>query len=102
MIVITGSAILKPETREAAIALGIEHSVRSRAEPGCIAHNVHIDAEDARRLVFLELWADLAAVKTHFAVPASGAFVRDLGGMTKGAPDMRIFDVEDVSSSLRG
>lgn len=102
MIIITGSAILKPETHDAAIARGAEHSARSRAEPGCIAHNVHVDAEDARRLVFLELWADLAAVKAHFAVPASGAFVRALSGMTEGAPEMKIFKAEDVTSALRG
>jgi len=102
MIIITGSAMLKPETRDAAIALGAEHSARSRAEPGCIAHNVHIDAEDARRLVFLELWADLAAVKAHFAVPASGAFVRALSGMTDGSPEMTIFNAEDVTAALRG
>jgi len=102
MIIITGSAMLKPETRADAIALGAEHSARSRAEPGCIAHNVHLDAEDERRLVFLELWADLAAVKVHFAVPASGAFVRALSGMTEGAPEMRIFQAEDVTAKLRG
>ena len=102
MIIITGSASLKPETREQAITLGAEHSARSRAEPGCIAHNVHVDAEDARRLVFLEWWADLAAVKAHFAVPASGAFVRALSGMTEGAPEMKIFSAQDVTSALRG
>ena len=105
-IIITGSAMLKPESRDAAIALGAEHSARSRAEPGCIAHNVHIDAEDARRLVFLELWDDLAAVKVHFAVPASGAFVRTLSGMADGPPEMRIFDAKDVTAvvtaALRG
>lgn len=100
MIIITGSAILRPESRDAAIALGAEHSARSRAEPGCIAHNVHVDVEDARRLVFLELWTDPAAVKTHFAVPESGAFVRALSGMAEGAPKMRIYDAADVTARL--
>ena len=102
MIIITGSAMLKAATRDAATALGARHSARSRAEPGCIAHNVHIDAEDSRRLVFIELWDDLAAVKVHFAVPASGNFVRALSGMTEGPPEMRIFDAQDVTSALRG
>ena len=102
MIIITGSAMLKPATRAAAIALGAEHSTRSRAEPGCIAHNVHIDAEDERRLVFLELWADLASLKVHFAVPASGWFVAALSGMADGPPEIKIFNAEDVTSALRG
>ena len=101
MIVITGSAVLKPETRDAAIALGVAHSARSRGEPGCIAHNVQVDAEDPRRLVFLELWSDAAAVRAHFAVPESGAFVRALSGMAQGAPEMRIYQAEDVTAALR-
>lgn len=62
MIIITGSAIIRPEHVAEALALGIEHSARSRAEPGCIAHNCHIDAEDPARIVFVEEWADMAAV----------------------------------------
>ena len=97
MIIITGSAIIRPEHLPEALALGIEHSARSRSEPGCIAHNCHVDAEDPSRIVFVEEWADMAAVKAHFAVPASGEFVRQLGGWTEGAPVMRIFEAEDIS-----
>ena len=75
MIIITGSATIRPEHFDAALKLGIEHSARSRAEPGCIAHNCHVDAEDSARIVFVEEWADMAAVKTHFAVLESGEFV---------------------------
>ena len=96
MIIITGSAKIRPEHFEAALRLGVEHSARSRAEPGCIAHNCHVDAEDPARIVFVEEWADMAAVKTHFAVPESGEFVRQLGGWTKGAPVMRIYEAEEV------
>ena len=96
MIIITGSAIIRPEHLTDALALGVEHSVRSRSEPGCIAHNCHIDAEAANRIVFVEEWADMAAVKAHFAVPASGEFARKLRGWTEGAPVMRIFEAEEV------
>lgn len=93
---------MKPECRDAAIVLGAEHSARSRAEPGCIAHNVHVDAEDASRLVFVERWADMAAVKTHFAMPESGAFVRDLVKLANGAPWMRVFEGSEVREMGRG
>jgi quinol monooxygenase YgiN len=42
MILITGHVILTPEHRERMIALGAEHSARSRGEAGCLAHNCHI------------------------------------------------------------
>ena len=48
-----------------------------------------------------ELWTDLSAVKAHFAVPASGAFIRALSGMAAGSPEIKIFNAEDVTSALR-
>ncbi len=97
MILITGSVRIAPSHRAHAIALGIEHSARSRGEPGCIAHNCHIDAEDEDRIVFLELWADMPAVQAHFAVPESGAFVRALTGMALAAPEMHIYQASELA-----
>ncbi|MFM5955268.1 MAG: putative quinol monooxygenase [Novosphingobium sp.] len=96
MIIITGHVRLKPEHRDAAIALGIEHSQRSRAEPGCLEHNCHVDAEDQDRMVFVEEWADMNAVKAHFAVPESGAFVHTVGAMATEPPVMRIFEAREL------
>ena len=65
MILITGHVILTPEHRERMIALGAEHSARSRGEAGCLAHHCHVDVEDDTRLVFVEEWADMDAVRAH-------------------------------------
>ena len=96
MIIITGSANIRPEHFDEAMKLGVEHSQRSRAEPGCIAHNCHVDAESPQRIVFVEEWADMAAVKTHFAVPDSGAFVRLLSEWAEGAPAMKIYEASEM------
>ncbi|MBS3928320.1 MAG: antibiotic biosynthesis monooxygenase [Sphingomonadales bacterium] len=96
MIIITGSAQVRAEHFEEALHLGVEHSARSRKEPGCMAHNCHVDAEDPLRIVFVEEWADMAAVKAHFAVPESGEFVAAIGAMSVAAPVMRIFGAEEV------
>lgn len=96
MILITGSARVRPEHREAALALGIEHSSRSRREPGCVAHNCHVDAEDPDRIVFVEEWADMTAVQTHFAVPESGEFVRRIAAMALERPMIRIFEAQEI------
>ena len=97
MIIITGSVQLRPEHRTAAFALGVEHSARSRGEPGCLAHNCHADAEDPDRMVFVEEWADMAAVKQHFAVPASGEFVRAVAAMAIAAPVMKLFSAQEIA-----
>lgn len=95
MIIITGGITVRPEHRAEALALGVAHSQRSRAEPGCLAHNCHSDAEDLDRIVFVEEWADMDVVKVHFAVPESGAFVRALGAMADELPVMRIFTAQE-------
>ena len=102
MILITGHAQIRPDSLAKALELGIEHSRRSRAEPGCLAHNCHVDAEDANRIVFVEEWTDMAAVQAHFAVPESGAFVRAIGAMSEAAPVMRIWNCEEVSANASG
>lgn len=96
MIIITGSIEMNPATSDQAIALAIEHSARSRAEPGCIAHNCHVDCEDETRLVFLELWQDMDAVIAHFSVPESGQFVRELSAMATGTPVITLFTADQL------
>lgn len=96
MIIITGGARFDPAQREAALTIGTEHSARSRGEPGCVSHTCTIDAEDPNRLVFLELWQDMAAVQQHFAVPASGRFVAELSAIALEKPDIRIFAADPL------
>lgn len=79
MIIVTGFVIAKPETYEQILKLSIEHVERSRAEPGCISHAVHVDCQNPMRLFFYERWKDEAAIRAHFQVPASRGFVKTLG-----------------------
>ncbi len=94
MIIITGSILARPETLEQLKQGSLEHVRRSRAEPGCLSHDVHVDAENPLRLFFFETWADRAAVAAHFAVPASGAFVKAAGALSAGPPAIQIYDAE--------
>ena len=92
MIIVHGAIEIEPEHFEDGMLLSLEHVERSRAEPGCISHAVHIDAENTNRLVFFEEWQDMDALQTHFQVPESGEFVRRLESMAASAPVMRIFE----------
>lgn len=96
MIIITGGVTLTPQTREAGLELGCEHSARSRDEPGCLSHRCYVDAEDPNRLHFFEQWADMAAVQTHFAVPESGQFVARMRELAVGEPEIAIYSAEPV------
>lgn len=102
MILITGHVILTPEHRERMIALGAEHSARSREEPGCLAHHCHVDVENDLRLVFVEEWEGVDAVRAHFALPAARAFVADMRALSPAPPVIRIHAAEDITAKLMG
>ncbi len=92
MIVVTGSVTTRQETFEEARRLSLEHVQRSRTEPGCISHSVHIDCENPWRLVFIEQCADRSVLAAHFAVPSSRNFVRALGALVAAPPTIEIYD----------
>ncbi len=92
MIIVTGSVQAQPDRLDDVLALSVEHVHRSRAEPGCLLHTVHQDVEDPLRVVFLEHWQDADALRTHFAVPASSAFVAGLTDLVTGNPTLEIYD----------
>ena len=96
MIIVTGSVTARPETLDEVRRLSLEHVHRSRTEPGCISHAVHIDCENPLRLVFFEQWADRAALLTHFAVPASRNFVRALQSLAAAATTIETYDATTV------
>ena len=92
MIVVTGSVTAREDSLGEARRLSLEHVYRSRKEPGCISHAVHIDCENPLRLVFIEQWADRASLLAHFAVPASRNFVRALQPLAAAGTTIEIYD----------
>ena len=98
MILVTGSVTAREDSFDEVRRLSLEHVHRSRLEPGCLAHAVHIDCENPLRLVFVEQWADRAALAAHFAVPASRDFVRALKSLAAAASTLEIFDAARVEN----
>jgi quinol monooxygenase YgiN len=92
MMVVMGSVMARQDSFDEVRRLSLEHVYRSRKEPGCISHAVHIDCENALRLVFIEQWADRAALLAHFAVPASRDFVRALHPLAASASTIELYD----------
>ncbi len=84
MIIVTGEILARPETLDQLIGIGLAHSRRSRAEPGCLSHDLFVDGEQPLRLFFFERWADMAALTAHFAVPESNDFMRQARALSAG------------------
>ena len=98
MIMVTGSVTARTESFQEVRRLSLEHVHRSRLEPGCIVHAVHADCENPLRLVFIEQWADRAALSAHFAVPASRDFVRALQPLASASSTIEIYDATRLQS----
>ncbi len=96
MILVTGSFVSEEGRLADALALSLDHVRRSRAENGCISHAVHQDAENPARLVFVEEWADHAALAAHFAVPASHAFVKAVSEIAVDPPKLSVYEATRV------
>jgi quinol monooxygenase YgiN len=96
MILVTGSVVARQDTFDEARRLSLEHVHRSRLEPGCISHAVHVDCENALRLVFIEQWTDGGALLAHFAVAASRDFVRALQPLAASASTIELYDATQL------
>jgi quinol monooxygenase YgiN len=92
MIMVTGSVTARQDSFDEVRRLSLEHVHRSRGEPGCISHAVHVDCENPLRLVFFEQWSDRAALLAHFAVPASRDFVKSLQSLAAAATTIELYD----------
>ncbi len=97
MIIVTGTLQARLDTFEELRMLSLEHVARSRAEPGCLEHGVAIDADDGLRLVFFERWADMAALRAHFQVPASREFGAAAARLAAHAPELVAFEASEVA-----
>jgi len=92
MILVTGSVTAREDSLGEIRRLSLEHVHRSRRESGCISHAVHVDCENPLRLVFIEQWADRAALSAHFKVTASRDFVRALQPLAAASSTLEIYD----------
>jgi quinol monooxygenase YgiN len=96
MILVTGSILAREDSFDDVRRACLAHVERSRQEPGCISHDVHVDCQNPMRLFFFEQWGDEAALRTHFAVEGSRAFVRSLKGRIVETSGTKIYRAEQV------
>ena len=96
MILVTGSILAREDAFNEVLASCLEHVERSRTEPGCISHDVHVDCQNPMRLFFFEQWADEAALRAHFAVDESRAFVKSLNGRIVETSGTKIYRAEAI------
>ena len=98
MVIVIGVVVARPDAIEHVRSLGCEHVRRSREEPGCLSHNVSVDAEHDARFVFVERWSDMASLRAHFALASSRQFVDALRELIAAPPEMKIYEASETRS----
>ena len=68
-VTIIGTVTAKPETRDELLTLLAAQVAPTRAEPGCINYDFHVDAADPCCFVFYENFQSQADLDTHLAMP---------------------------------
>ena len=96
MVIVTAQIQARLDTVDELRRLGLEHAARSRGESGCLEHGVAIDANDGKRLVFFERWADRAALQAHFELPASREFAAEARRCAAHSPEIVVYEASEV------
>ena len=68
-VTIIGTVTGKPETRDELLALLAAQVAPTRAEPGCLNYDFHVDAGDPCCFVFYENWRTQGDLDAHLAMP---------------------------------
>ena len=91
MIIVTGAVTARANSFEALLEASLDHVARSRLEPGCISHAVHVDCENPLRLVFFEEWADRDALRAHFKQAGSLEFMESVRQLAACSAALKIY-----------
>ncbi|PKO76009.1 MAG: antibiotic biosynthesis monooxygenase [Betaproteobacteria bacterium HGW-Betaproteobacteria-15] len=94
MIIILGSVNVRDGKLSKALEISQAHVDRSRLEPGCIEHGVHLDSENKNKLVFVERWESMDLLRAHFAVPESSAFAKAMAALSIEPPSIALYSAE--------
>lgn len=68
-VTIIGTVIANADTRDELLGLLAAQVAPTRAEPGCLNYDFHVDAGDPCCFVFYENWRTQADLDAHLAMP---------------------------------
>jgi quinol monooxygenase YgiN len=93
MIVVVGRVRTDSARREELIRIGQTVAAASREEEDCLGYRLYEDTETPNEFVFVEEWADEAALRRHFATPHIAEFMAAIRGTLIAPPDVQFHTV---------
>jgi quinol monooxygenase YgiN len=77
-LIIVATVTARPECRDELESLLVAQIPPTRAEPGCINYDLHVDLSDPCAFVFHESWTCTDALSEHMAMPHLAPFLSQL------------------------
>lgn len=97
MIIVAGTADVKPERREEAVQVALQMAKATAAEVGCLSYRFYADLEALNTFFLFEEWATAEALAAHFQTAHMQAFQRQLPPLLAGEVVIRRYNVESVT-----
>ena len=88
-----GTVVARNETREELRGILSAMVAPTRAEPGCVNYDFHVDAEDPNVFVFYENWKSRADLDVHLKAPHLAPLVGRLNELLARPVEMRFLDM---------
>lgn len=98
-VVIVASFTAKPESVDAVRAACTKAIEAVHDEPGCELYALH---QTGDTFVFIEQWADAAALQAHSTAPAIGTLLGEIGDHLAGAPDLKMLEPIPAGDPAKG
>lgn len=85
-IIVIARVKARAEARETLITAAKTCIAETRKEAGCVSYDMHESVTDPGRFVFVEQWADRAALDAHMVAPHLAALLAAAGPCLAEAP----------------
>ena len=96
MIVVTARVFARAEAIDEVLRLCTEAAAQTVHEPGCLSYEVFRSAAEPDTVLFLERWADMAALQVHFAVPALAEMGARLRELTARRGELTFYEAQEI------
>lgn len=93
MIVVAGSARIRADKRDEAIAASKKMMDATRTEPGCREYRYGFAVDDPDVVMVFEEWEDQAALDAHFQAPHMAEFMVVLGEIIAGDAEFTRYEI---------
>jgi quinol monooxygenase YgiN len=87
----------KPETRDELRRILLAQVEPTRAEPGCISYDLHVDETDGCVFMFYENWRSKLDLDAHLKTPHLKPLQSRLNDLLARPPDIRFYEILTAS-----